>query len=266
MPSFLRSALATALVSTLTLSSCAPMAPPEVQAAPPAGEKEDERLPAALEELHLRPDQRREIEALKDDLERDLEPLLEASKHLGRAIAVALRECKGDSPFIDMEASTLVGVGEELRPRALDAIQRFHRILTPAQRRALSQRLLASDAERAERRGERDRSSAESIGGKLDLSVGQMFSMLLRVQLLRSSFEDQLKPWRARYRKALKAFARDDFDIRRQAVAEVPFAELATTLVRDGLRMLVPVLDPPQCQEVARLLDEQLDKKKEKRE
>jgi Spy/CpxP family protein refolding chaperone len=250
-------ALVVTLLALAPLAGCSTMAgspPPEV----PDGEEKKDRLPDQLEELRLSAEQRAQIRALLDQLKLDLEPVTEASKHLGRAIAVAARECKGASPFVDAEASATVAAGEQARPAVLASIQRLHRILTPAQRKTLSRRLLDDESSRKKDRSERDRSRAESLGGDLDLSVGQMFELLMMAQLLRSDFEDQTEPWRARYRKAVKAFAHDDFDIHEQRVAEAPLAKLGTDLVKDALKLLIPVLEPPQCKELGRMIDDAL--------
>ena len=76
------------------ISGCASVGPPAT--ADTATSDDPDRLPSALERLDPTPTQRKEMLALLDDLERDLEPLVEAGRHLGRAVAVATTQCKSD--------------------------------------------------------------------------------------------------------------------------------------------------------------------------
>lgn len=230
---------------------------PDTPASVARAAAEPRELPSLLEELDLGTSQRDQILSLFDEVKRDLTPLVDSGREFGRALSVAARQCKGDSPFIEMQASSTAAVGEQIREPVLDAIQRLHGILTPAQRRALSRRLLGAD--QPDERERKNDTRTRSLGIDLDLSVGQMLSMLLRVQALRESFQERAEPWRLRYRSALRAFARDDFDVRRHPIAEAPLVALATTFVRDALRVLMPVLEPAQCETLGRFIADKVD-------
>jgi hypothetical protein len=252
-------ALALGCAVPKTTTSTTPAAP----AATAAAAEEDKPLPPMLEALKLSAAQRREILALREQLKRDLEPIIDAGRDFASAVAVAARTCKPDSPFIPMEAEYTVRVGEQVRGRLLDAVDKFHRILTPAQRQELSKSLLAAADRSEDERDDRDDSRTRSIGDELDLSVSQTVALLVRVQALRSSFEEKVAPWRDHYDSAIVAFARDDFEARKQPIAEAPVVELATGIVRDGLRVLIPVLEPKQCDALGRFISDKIEESKQ---
>jgi hypothetical protein len=191
-------------------------------------------------------------------LEDDLEPAQTATADFARALARAARRCRQDSPFIAMEASHTITVGEQTRGKVLDAINRLHAVLTPAQRRTFARRLLGDEQDAEQSRDDRDASRTRSIGGDLDLSVGQMLSILLRVRKLRDDFEDKAAPWRDRYVRAVRAFEKSDFDVRDHAIAEVPLVAIMTEFARDAFRVLIPLLKPEQCEALARIIEEKV--------
>ncbi|MFT3763965.1 MAG: Spy/CpxP family protein refolding chaperone [Minicystis sp.] len=238
-------------------SSPPPPSPSQPAAAPAPKESAASELPPVLRDLDLTPAQEAEILKIRADLQRDLEPLMRAAGDLGRSVAGAARQCKGDTPFVEADAARLVRMGEEVRGDVLDAVQRFHRLLTPAQRRKLSDRLLeADDWAKRERRNE---SRSRSLAPALDLSMMQTMAMLVKARVLWSTFADRAEPWRLHYETAIAHFARDDFDARHEAVAEVPIVALSTEFLRTGLRFLIPILEPQQCEALGRLIDEKLD-------
>ena len=194
---------------------------------------------------------------MRADLERQGETMRSAVEELGRSVAGAVRRCKGDSPFIDADAARVVREGEELRGPVLDAVQKFHKLLTPAQRRTLSARLVEGDdwAKRERRNSKRTR----DLGPALDLSTLQLMSVLVKAGELWSSFADRAEPWRVHYRTAITDFARDDFDVHKEPVAAVPVVALMLEFVREGLRLLIPVLEPKQCEALGDLIDQKLD-------
>jgi hypothetical protein len=91
-----------------------------------------------------------------------------------------------------------------------------------------------------------------------------MMSVLAKAGVLWSSFADRAEPWRLHYRTAIADFARDDFDVHREKVAAAPAVALIVEFVREGLRMLVPVLDPKQCEALGDLIDQKLDEQAER--
>ena len=191
------------------------------------------------------------------DLESTAVPLRGAADEFGRSVAGAARQCKGDTPFMEMDAARLVREGEELRGPVIDAIQRVHRVLTPAQRRTVSDRLVEGDdwAKRERRNASRTR----DLGPALDLSTMQMMSMLVKAGVLWTSFADRAEPWRVHYRAAITDFARDDFDAHKEPVAAVPVVALTLEFVQAGLRLLIPLLEPKQCEALGRVMDEKID-------
>ena len=242
----------------LLLCGCVP--PPIAEPAAPAPQIDAAlALPEALESLEPTPEQRLELVKLVDRLEADVAPLKTAIDGFTRALARAARRCRQDSPFIEMEARHTVMTGEQVRGDILDGINRLHSILTPPQRLALSRRLLGEQEEGERERSDRDESRTRSIGGDLDLSIGQILSMLVRVRKLRNDFEAKAEPWREAYVRVARAFRHDDFDVRDHALAEVPAVELVTDVVRDAFRVLLPLLEPVQCEALADLIEARLE-------
>lgn len=245
-------ALSIALVlgaACATPSTPAPSAPATADASPTA-------LPELLEALEPSPVQRAELVLLLSSLEEDLAPVQVAVADFGRALARAARRCRQDSPFIAMEADHTVTVGEQARGKALEAINRLHAILTPAQRQQLSRRLQGRETEAERAREKRDASRTRSIGGDLDLSIGQILKALVRVQKIRSDFEEKAAPWRERYLRAVRDFEREDFDVRDHAIADLPIVALMTDVARDAFRVLIPLLRPEQCEALARIIED----------
>lgn len=218
---------------------------------PPAAELEPgkRRLPALLEELGLSEAQRQRLEALRAELELQLEPMQEAGRELALAVAKTVRRCEGSSPALPGAISWAVGSGEQARGAVLDAVDRLHAILTRSQREALVARL-RGDEERSKDPRPTDE-QARSVGESLDLSLSQLMTMLVRVGALRDALEERIAPWRGQAKSVLAAFVKDDFAIRDHAIAQAPFVALATELLRDGLRTLLPILKPEQCQALA---------------
>jgi hypothetical protein len=83
--------------------------------------------------------------------------------------------------------------------------------------------------------------------------------MLVKAGVLWANFADRAEPWRVHYRAAVVNFARDDFDAHKEPVAAVPVVAITLDFVRTGLRLLVPLLEPKQCESLGHLIDEKLD-------
>lgn len=255
-----------AILALALASGCASTPPPSAATAPPASAAppapaakpaEDERLTPLLHDLGLTPAQAAEVIRLDAELRSKAEPLVGASMELGRSVAGAARQCKGDTPFIESDARAVVREGEAMRQPTLEAIQRVHALLTPVQRGKVSQRLLEGDEwAKRERKGS---SRTRDLRAPLSLSAAQTMSVLMKAGVLWSSFADKTDPWQTHYRAAVTHFARDDFDVRREPIADAPAVALMVDFVRAGLRLLIPVLEPPQCAALGQLIDDKLD-------
>ncbi|MBW2529565.1 MAG: hypothetical protein JRI23_35635 [Deltaproteobacteria bacterium] len=218
-----------------------------------AASEEGDELPKALRGLGLSRSQRGEIRRLRDELEPRLEPLRDGGRDYALALAKVARQCDPEGKALEDAGSWVVVVGEDLRGPILDAVDRVHHILTPAQRKALSSRLLGRERERDPEA--KDEEGIRSVAAELDLSLSQIMSLLVRAQLLRDAAEERVEPWRIRYENALRAFPEEDFSIREHPIAEVPAAALATRFVRDGVRLLLPILEPAQCAALADFIE-----------
>lgn len=229
-------------------------APTAAAAAPVAGGAE---LPPLLRGLDLTPAQMEEALRINADLENATQPVTSAAIAFGRSVAGAARGCKGASPFMETDAERVVREGEEVRGTVLDAVQRVHRLLTPAQRRKVSDRLVEGDDKA--KRERRNSSRTRELGPALDLSAMQIMSMLMKAGVLWTTFADRIEPWRVQYHTAIVDFARDDFDVHREPVATAPAVQIMLDFVQTGLRMLVPLLEPKQCEALGHLIDDRLD-------
>jgi hypothetical protein len=201
--------------------------------------------------------QRADVLRLYADLETSAEPFAGAVAELGHSMAGAVRQCKGTTPFMEMDGERVVRQGEDLRPGVLEAAQRLHKMLTPAQRKRLSDHLVEGD--NWAKRERRNASRTRDLGPILDLSTMQLMQMLVKAGVLWSSFADKADPWRQRYRTAITNFARDDFDVHAEPVSTVPIVALTLEFARTGLRLLLPLLEPRQCEALGNLIDEKVD-------
>lgn len=250
----------------VSLAGCAatptpPVTPPPMAtgtaapaaAAPAAGPE----LPPLLRGIGLTPEQVEAVIRINADLESKAEPFVSSVNELGHSVAGAARQCKGDTPFIETDAARVVREGEDVRKPVLDAVQRVHHVLTPAQRRIVSERLVESDdwAKRERRNSSRTR----ELGPALDLSTMQLVKMLVKAGVLWSSFADRAEPWRNHYRTAITNFAREDFDVHHEPVAAAPAVAFTVDFVRAGLRQIIPLLEPKQCEVLGNLIDQKLD-------
>jgi hypothetical protein len=264
----LAAALAGGCAATPARPSASPSAAapaPPAPAAPPAGSATPGAAPAAgadalpplLHDLDLTAAQTKELLRIVADFNDQTDTFRSAAEALARSIAGAARMCKGTTPFVDADAERLVREGEELRAPLLDAFQRAHRVLTPAQRRKLSARLVEGDdwAKRERRNAQR----AGELGPDLELRAMQLMSVLVKAGTLWARIADRAEPWREHYRTAITDFARDDFDVHEEPVAKAPAVKLVVDFVREGLGMIMPVLDPKQCEALGNLIDAKFD-------
>lgn len=262
-----RSLFAWLVLTAALVSGCAPRVAHEATGAElaanaAAADDDPTRLPASLEELELDAGQRRQLLALRESLKDRLEPVKDAGRDLTLAIATTARRCDGNTMALDDAISWAVRVGDGERDAILDAIDELHRILTPAQRRALVKHLLFREEESRREDGTED--GARSLGDVLDLSFSQLLTVLSRGAALKDELEDRLNPWRDKLKVALEAFLEDEFAIRDHAIARVPAFALATRFVRDAVRTLLPILEPEQCQALAAFIEEEVGKADER--
>jgi hypothetical protein len=244
-------------IASQPLAEAEPAAASATAEAPAAPSPAEAALPPSMRELGLSAAQVDAVLRVYADLESTAEPFVGAANELGRSIAGAARQCKGETPFIRMDAARVIREGEAMRAPLLDAIQQVHRLLTPAQRKKLSDRLVEGDdwAKRERRNSSRTR----DLGPALDLSTMQVMSMLVKAGVLWSNYADRTDPWRVHYRAAITRFARDDFDAHGEPVGAAPLVPLTLEFVQAGLRQLVPLLEPKQCEVLGHLIEEKLD-------
>jgi hypothetical protein len=231
------------ILVAIALAGCAPKGPP---VAPVYAEAEDG--PRFAPWLKLTPEQRPKVAGIVEEVKGAVEPVGLAAEGLAEGLVSTLRRCRNDSTLLSLRADAVVSAGELARSRILRAVNELHAILTPEQRRRLVHHLL--DEERASSQDDRQETTddrTESIGADVDLSWGQIGSILIRVRKLQSVYEDKAEPWLAHYRHAVRAFAKPAFDIRKHEIAEAPVFRMLADLVTDAFRLIVPLLEPEQC-------------------
>jgi Spy/CpxP family protein refolding chaperone len=256
----LAAVLAAGCASTPPPPPATPPPPPPALGTPPTSDKVE--LPPSLQGLDLTPAQQEEIFRIGAELEREGATVVSAAMDFGHSVAGAARQCKGETPFVEADAARVVRVSEEMREPVVTAVQRLHRLLTPEQRKKLSVRLLeGNDAARRERRNE---SRTRSLGPQLDLTTMQMVTMLVKARALWGQYADRAEPWRLHYETAAEHFARADFDAHSEPLARVPIVAFTMDFVRTGLRFLIPILEPQQCEALGRVIDDTLDKQAER--
>lgn len=219
------------------------------------------RLPRSLEAVDPTDEQRAQIRALGAKLKPRLEPMREAGGELALAIAESALRCNADGLAMQDASSWAVRVGQQMRDPILDSIDALHAILTKVQRKALAERLMNAELQSKSKGKRNTDKGARSLGDVLDLSFGQMLSVLARAQVLRGALERRLEPWRDKLKLALAAFPDENFAIRDHAIARVPAVALVTRFVRDAVRTLLPVLDPEQCTALGEFIKEKVTKK-----
>src|SRR5262249_49649443 len=109
------------------------------------------------------------------------------------------------------------------------------------------------------KRERKNASRTRDLGPALDLSTWQLMQMLVKAGVLWNEFADRAEPWRSKYRAAIVDFAKDDYDVHAQPVASVPVVAFFVDFARTGLRLMVPLLEPKQCEALGKLIDDKLD-------
>jgi hypothetical protein len=109
------------------------------------------------------------------------------------------------------------------------------------------------------KRERRNSQRTRELGPILELSTLQMMQMLVKAGVLWATFADRAEPWRDHYRAAITNFARDDFDAHKEPVAAVPIVQFFVDFARAGLRQMIPILEPKQCEALGDLIDQKVD-------
>lgn len=242
------------LVVSLAHNACAPSTPPVAPIY-----VEAEHGPELAPWLELSAGQRERILALVADLEREVKTIEPAALGLADGLASALRGCRKDSTMLEMRADGLVRSAEVVREPILNAVNELHAILTPAQRRRLVRHVIERErtSSRETRREDAD-DTTTSVGVELDLSWRQIASILIRARKIQSVYEDKAEPWLEHYRAAVRAFAEPRFDVYEQPIAKAPVMRFLADLVTDAYRVLVPLLEPEQCDALSDFLRDKL--------
>ena len=231
------------VVFAASQAACAPQKPP---VAPVYAEAE--QGPRLAPWLELSADQRDRIVALVEGVKRDVKPVEPAAMGLADGVASALRGCRTSSTMLEMRADSLVRSAEAARGPILDAVNELHAILTPKQRRRLVQHVLERERTSSpDARREETDDTTTSVGVEIDLSWRQIASILVRARKIQSVYEDKAEPWLERYRSAVRAFAEPRFAVYEHPIAKAPVMRMAADLVTDAYRVLVPLLEPEQC-------------------
>jgi len=226
-------------------------------AAPEATEESPgaKNLPEYLARLGITAEQRVELDAIRDRLVSRTRSADAQRLAFQDAIVGAIDACDSDYARLRIEGRRMIEAGEAAKPAVLDAINEFHALLTPEQRRMVVEPIL----ERSERRRERsDEDGFATLGDKLDLRIAQMLKMVKRARnriTLTRSERDEL---RDRFDEAAKRFMGPQFDAHQEPLAQEPLVEHAVQFIFDLAAVVLPVLEEPQCQVAAEFARERL--------
>ncbi|MEM9876873.1 MAG: hypothetical protein AAF928_18395, partial [Myxococcota bacterium] len=96
-------------------------------------------------------------------------------------------------------------------------------------------------------------------------TFGQIATLIVRLRGIQSRYQDRTDPWLAHYRVAIDAFARADFDLATEPVAEVPVGAIVREVGRDAYVQLITVFDDAQCDAIARFIRRKVAERAEER-
>lgn len=255
--------LALAMAGTACQAGAPPPTPQTAEnaAAKATGRESDpDALPKALDRLSLSLKQRELVKTLIATLKEDIAPATTKRDDFRHAMVSAARGCSADDSRLHIEAGRMVDVGNQARPKVLDAINAFHGILTPKQRADLVDPVLSGDTAIGEDTSDGREKGLGKIAEALDLSFTQKLQLIKRAMDRLSISTETTATLRAQAVTAVSAFKRDDFDIRDHAIAEAPLLKLYTRLVLDLAQVVLPVLSRDQCDTAAGLLQDMFDK------
>lgn len=244
------------VVLALALVACAaPTAIPKAPASKLAQEKKDpDALPKVLEDLKLSTKQREQIKALFAGLKKDLAPATAQRDELRAAMVSATSRCEPDDSSLHIQATRMVEAGNAEREHVLDAANAFHAILTPKQRAQLVDPVIDGDRSISEDTSEAREEGFGEIAEALDLDLLQKLQLVKRAVSRLSVTTSETNGLRDQAIVALKAFKKDQFDIREHTIANAPVMKLYTRFVLDLAQIVLPVLDEQQCRTAAGLL------------
>lgn len=218
------------------------------QTAAPEATPGTKGLPEYLARLGITVEQRAELDAIRDRLVERTRAADAQRLAFQDAIVGAIDACDSDYARLRIEGRRMIEAGDAAKPAILDAINAFHAVLTPEQRRQLVEPMLERSAERRERS---DDEGFAALGAKLDLGIGQILKMAKRARTritLSRSDRDEL---RDRFEEAAERFMEPGFDAHAEPLASEPLIEHVVQFVFDLAAVVLPVLEDGQCQVAA---------------
>lgn len=262
-PKFISAAV---LSAWITVSGCASVQPSPPAAAPAptqrAAEASGNELPAYLAELGITGQQRAALDKIRDDLVARLARADVQRLAFQDSMVDAIASCDPAFARLHIEGQRMVREGNLAKPVVLDAVNQLHALLRPEQRRKLVEPLIDRNRER---RGSDGASGFEEFGKTLDLSISQILQLVKRAKTHISLDGNARDALRDQFDEAAKAFMLDSFDAHQTAFGREPLVELAVRLVLDLGTVVLPVLDPTQCTNVAKFARERFDEAERKR-
>ncbi len=208
-----------------------------------------------VERLGLTSTQQEKIEAIRDRLVERTRSADAQRLAFQDAIVGAIDACDSDYARLRIEGRRMIDSGNGAKPAILDAINEFHAVLTPEQRKRLIEPMLERSAERRERT---DDEGFAAMGSKLDLGIGQILKMAKRARTritLSRSDRDEL---RDRFEESAERFMGPRFDAHTEPLAQEPLVEHVVQFIFDLAAVVLPVLEERQCDVAADFARERL--------
>ena len=246
------------LISAGTFALGLILAPAVVNAAPPA---EDVTSPAeekhagarrifeqALADVELRPDQIKEVEAMKTEAKKRHEPVRAAKRELAEAVADQIEAGKIDRCALDTQIDKVASAKAQAHPGDRAAFEKLHSILDKDQRtkfvdllkRGWERRQQAHDPTKLADKMARELGLTEEQKGK----VQQILTGLQQISEALGTHEQHAEKWS----KILEAFKGDRFVLDEIAPAEDVAAMMKRKMTGHlwAAEALIPVLTKDQ--------------------
>jgi hypothetical protein len=216
-------------------------------------------LKAAMERLDLRPEQRRELDALHAEVLEKTAGVLAQHTGLVTNLSNVIRGGSLDVERLRASIGSFASSVHGLKPVFINAMNRGHKVLDTDQRAKLAQILKEHHEKRA--KGCEGHKHFKRLGAKIGITDQQreQFKQLVMANMTaeeRAQMEQRKRTWRERHAAALEAFKRDDFDAAKlPAFNRPPRDRLKAERVVRVLNLALPMLRPEQRVQLAKSIE-----------
>jgi Spy/CpxP family protein refolding chaperone len=220
----------------------------------------------SLKDLDLTAEQRTAIDKIKTDLEAKMEPAKAAGKDVATALADGVAAGKVDRKKVEAAIGKMATQIDATQPASLDALNQLHAALTPEQRTALSDALVAHYAKWREAQGHDEADDGKFRSGHMlalvkDLGISKDEAEQIKTSfkaLLRASPQEAEPPKVEAHVQALAtAFKAEKFDaktLKTTPSAGASMAKWSSTRMERFLEAAAPILTADQRTKLADMI------------